>query len=291
MSKNDDFFHKNEYLAYTKERGFIMKNIIRKSIATIVIIAMALTLAMPMQAEAKVKVKLNKTEIALNVKKSYNLKVSGTTEKVTWSTSKKSVATVNSKGKITAKKKGTATITAKVSGKKYTCKVTVKQPVTSVTLNKKTATLTKKGATVTLKATAKPTNANQRKVTWKSSNTKVAKVDSNGKVSAVSNGTATITATAADGSKKKATCKVTVKNVGTECKHDWVRVFTTDSGPMYCQCACGQIFANAKEWQAHSIEAALNREYGHGAYSDCTPYAKPYNYEECSKCGKRRPLQ
>ena len=119
---------------------------------------------------------MNKTEIALNVKKSYNLKVAGTTKKVIWSTSKKSVATVNSKGKITAKKKGTATITAKVSGKKYSCKVTVRQPVTSVTLNKKTATLTKKGATVTLKATAKPTNANQRKVTWKSNNTKVAKV-------------------------------------------------------------------------------------------------------------------
>lgn len=55
MSKNDEFFHKNEYLAYTKERGFIMKDVIRKSITVITIIAMALTLAMPMQAEAKVK--------------------------------------------------------------------------------------------------------------------------------------------------------------------------------------------------------------------------------------------
>ncbi len=59
-----------------------MKDVIRKSITVITIIAMALTLAMPMQAEAKVKVKLNKTEIALNVKKSYNLKVAGTTKKV-----------------------------------------------------------------------------------------------------------------------------------------------------------------------------------------------------------------
>lgn len=267
-----------------------MKDVIRKSITVITIIAMALTLAMPMQAEAKVKVKLNKTEIALNVKKSYNLKVAGTTKKVIWSTSKKSVATVNSKGKITAKKKGTATITAKVSGKKYTCKVTVRPPVTSVTLNKKTATLTKKGATVTLKATAKPTNANQRKVTWKSNNTKVAKVDSNGKVSAVSNGTATITATAADGSKKKAACKVTVKNAGTGCKHDWWIVSTTVDGPLYCRCECGQIFT-PDDWQKHSMEAGLNRVYGHGSWSECHPYAKPYNYEECSKCGKRRPLE
>lgn len=182
---------------------------------TVLLIAGTMTVS----ASAASKVKLNKTKVTLNVKKTYQLKVSGTSKKVTWSTSNKKVATVSSKGKVTAKKKGTATITAKVSGKKYTCKVTVKQPVTSVTLNKKSATLKKKGATVTLKATAKPTSANNRKVSWKSSNTKVATVNSKGKVTAVAGGTATITATAKDGSKKKATCKVTVKiptaNAGT----------------------------------------------------------------------------
>ena len=112
---------------------------------------------------------------------------------------------------MTAKKKGTATITAKVGGKKYTCKVTVKQPVKTVKLNKKSATLKKKGGTVTLKATISPKAANNKAVTWKSSNKKVATVNSSGKVTAVGNGTCTITATAKDGSKKKATCKITVK--------------------------------------------------------------------------------
>lgn len=161
-------------------------------------------------AEAASAIRLNKTKVTLNVKKTTQLKVSGTTKKVTWSSSDNKVATVTSKGKVTAKKKGTATITARVGGKKYTCKVTVKQPVTSVTLNKKSCTLKKKGATVTLKATVKPTTANNRTVKWTTSNKKVATVNSKGKVTAVGNGTATITATAADGSNKNAACKITV---------------------------------------------------------------------------------
>lgn len=73
------------------------------------------------------KVKLNKTKLTLQVKKSYTLKVKGTKKKAKWSSSKKKVATVSSKGKVTAKKVGTATITAKVGRKKYKCKVTVKK--------------------------------------------------------------------------------------------------------------------------------------------------------------------
>ena len=158
--------------------------------------------------------KLNKTKITLNVKKSYQLKLTNNRRKVKWSSSKKSVATVNSKGKVTAKKKGTARITAKVGSKKYTCKVTVKQPVTSLKLNKKSYTLNKKGASVTLKASAKPSSASNKAVTWKSSNKNVATVSKKGKVTAVGNGKCTITATAKDGSKKKATCKITVKIKG-----------------------------------------------------------------------------
>lgn len=162
-------------------------------------------------AEAAATPKISKTKLSVNVGKKYTLKMKNTKKKVKWSSSKKSVATVNSKGVVTAKKKGTATITAKVGGKKYTCKVTVKQPVKSVKLNKKSATLKKKGGTVTLKATISPKAANNKAVTWKSSNKKVATVNSSGKVTAVGNGTCTITATAKDGSKKKATCKITVK--------------------------------------------------------------------------------
>jgi uncharacterized protein YjdB len=135
-----------------------------------------------------------------------------TNKKVTWSSSDKSIATVDKNGKVTAKKKGNVTITctaADGSKTKATCKVTVKQPVTKITLSKTKVTL-KKGKTITLKKTIAPSSANTKTVIWKSSNKKVATVDSNGKVKAVGKGTATITCTAKDGSGKKATCKVTV---------------------------------------------------------------------------------
>jgi len=74
-------------------------------------------------------IKINKKSLTLEVGQSKTLKITGTKKKGTWSSSKKSVATVSSKGKVTAKSKGTATITATVSGKKYTCKVTVKEAV------------------------------------------------------------------------------------------------------------------------------------------------------------------
>ena len=134
MSKNDEFFHKNEYLAYTKERGFIMKNIIRKSIATIVIIAMALTLAMPVTAEAATKKapKLNKSKVTLTITKkktkpTVQLKVKNTAgKKVKWTSSNKKVVTVSKKGKVVAKKKGSAIVKVKVGNRTLKCKVTVK---------------------------------------------------------------------------------------------------------------------------------------------------------------------
>ena len=134
MSKNDEFFHKNEYLAYTKERGFIMKNIIRKSIATIVVIAMALTLAMPVTAEAAAKKapKLNKSKVTLTITKkktkpTVQLKVKNAAgRKVKWTSSNKKVVTVSKKGKGVAKKKGSAIVKVKVGNRVLRCKVTVK---------------------------------------------------------------------------------------------------------------------------------------------------------------------
>lgn len=70
-------------------------------------------------------VKLSQTKVALKVGQTKQLKLTGTKKAITWSSSKKSVATVSKSGKVTAKAAGTATITAKSSGKKYTCKVTV----------------------------------------------------------------------------------------------------------------------------------------------------------------------
>ena len=134
-------------------------------------------------------------------------------KKVTYKTSNKKIATVNAKGKITAKKKGTAkiyVISKADKKKKCTITVTVGTPVTKVKLNKTKSTMTV-GKKQTLKATVTPKKASSKAVVWKSSNKKVATVTSKGVVKAKKAGTVKITATAKDGSGKKATCKVTVK--------------------------------------------------------------------------------
>lgn len=153
---------------------------------------------------------ISKKNVTLYTGKSTTLKMKNTKKKVKWSTSNKKVATVTQKGKVTAKKAGKATITAKIGKKKYTCKVTVKNPVSvkSVSLNKKSISIYK-GKKYTLKATVKPSNAANKTVSWSSSNKNVAMVSSKGVVIGMGKGTATITAKSSNG--KKATCKVTVK--------------------------------------------------------------------------------
>ena len=136
-------------------------------------------------------------------------------KKVTYKTSNKKIATVNAKGKITAKKKGTAkiyVISKADKKKKCTITVTVGTPVTKVKLNKTKSTMTV-GKKQTLKATVTPKKASSKAVVWQSSNKKVATVTSKGVVKAKKAGTVKITATAKDGSGKKASCKVTVKKV------------------------------------------------------------------------------
>ena len=82
--------------------------------------------ATPMDAQAA-SMKLNKTKATIKVGESVTLKVKNKKKKVKWSSNKKSVATVTSKGKVTGKKAGTAKITAKVGTKKLNCTVTVKK--------------------------------------------------------------------------------------------------------------------------------------------------------------------
>ncbi len=122
--------------------------------------------------------------------------------------------------KITAVGPGTAYVTCTTDGGlgSTRIKVTVKQPVKKVTLNKSKVTLKKKGRSVNLKATAAPGNASNKKLRIVSTNKKVAKVSASTvnsgktfKVTAKKRGVSYITATATDGSKKSAKCKVTVK--------------------------------------------------------------------------------
>jgi len=112
---------------------------------------------------------------------------------ITWSSDKESVATIDANGKIIAVGAGSATITATVGSKTDTIKVTVNVPVTEFTVNKETLTLVKYKSE-TLVTTINPSDTTENtKVTWTSNKENVATVDENGKVTAVGEGTATIT--------------------------------------------------------------------------------------------------
>ena len=159
-------------------------------------------------------VKLNRTSATLYAGKTTTLKAtvapSNATDKtVKWSTSNKAVATVTSTGVVKAIKNGTAVITAKAGTKSASCKVVVKTLVSKVSLSK-TAIKIFNGKTYTLKATVAPSSASNKAVKWTTTNSRVATVTSRGVVKGVRPGTAYVKATAVDGSKKYAQCRVTV---------------------------------------------------------------------------------
>lgn len=182
------------------------------------------TITVTMKSGATATCKVTVTNVILNAK-SFSLQVGKSTtalkviskypkkDKVkSWKSSNTKVATVNSKGKITAKKVGKTTITVTMkSGATATCKVTVqKKKVTTSKLSLSATKLTiLKGQKKKLTVTRNPISATE-KITWESSDTKIASVDKNGKITAKKTGTVTITAKTSNG--KKATCKVTVKN-------------------------------------------------------------------------------
>ena len=159
---------------------------------------------------AVASISLDKPMLSLAIGEDYTLKVTvlpmdATNKTVTWTSSSDAVATV-SNGKVIAISPGTATITAKAGNQTANCIVTVSAiAVTGINLDKPTLTLAI-GEDYTLTATVQPDNATDKTVTWTSSSDAIATV-SNGKVTAISEGTATITAQAGD---QTADCVVTV---------------------------------------------------------------------------------
>lgn len=141
------------------------------------------------------------------VKNAAGVEVKG--QKIQWTSSKKSIATVSAAGKIKAKKAGKTTITAKTAnGKTAKCTVTVKKAVKSIKLPNKQLTL-KKGKSYTIKPKLLPAKSGTCRITYTSSRKKVASVSAKGKIKALKKGKATITVKTYN--KKKATIKVTVK--------------------------------------------------------------------------------
>jgi len=140
---------------------------------------------------------------------------------VTWTSGDETIATVDSTGKVTFVKDGTVTITAAVSESvKAEAEITIQAEAVKVSSivvkdsNDATSSTINAGDSLTLTATVSPDDASNKAVTWTSSNEEAAKV-ADGVVTAVGAGTATITATAADGSGVTGTYEVNVKSVLT----------------------------------------------------------------------------
>ena len=162
-------------------------------------------------------VTLDKTSISLLVGDSETLTATVTpadaeNQKLTWSSDKPAVATVDDNGKVTAVKAGeaTVTVTTRDGGKTATCRVTVSDREIKVTEITLAALAFYVGESKAITATVKPDDATNKALTWKSSDETVATVDATGKVTGVKIGTATITATARDGSGVSGSCTVTV---------------------------------------------------------------------------------
>ena len=194
------------------------------------------------------KIQLNKKSITLTRGKSTTLKIKGTKKKAKWSSANKKIAIINQKGKVTAKKKGSTKITARIGKKKYLCKIKVIDPkpkksnphkkkplpettpvptstvlppaptivptikptieVSSITLNQPSKTLYI-GDSFFLETAIYPENASNKTITWNSSNEAIAVVQ-DGWVNALSPGSAVITAQSGSCS---AECELTVKEI------------------------------------------------------------------------------
>ena len=142
-------------------------------------------------------VSLDKTTLTMDVDNTEKLTATvepadATDQSVTWKSSNTSVATVSSTGEVTARAKGTTTITVttKDGAKTATCKVTVTQPVTAIKIigpdNKETSFhwqyIAWNDKTYQLKATVEPSSASNKEVTWSSTDTDAITVDQNGLV-------------------------------------------------------------------------------------------------------------
>ncbi|MBS6212398.1 MAG: Ig-like domain-containing protein, partial [Proteus hauseri] len=159
-------------------------------------------------------VKINKRKITIGLKEKVTLKATvypkGASQKVTWSSSKKSVVKVNSKGQIEGKKTGKATITVKTANKKsYKCTVTVRKAPSKISLNTKDRKL-KVGKSFQLKVNL-PSKTASYNIRYSSTRKSVAVVSSTGKITAKKKGTTTIKVKAFNGKYKKIKIKVVKK--------------------------------------------------------------------------------
>lgn len=216
-------------------------------------------------SQSPTSVKLNCSTFTLGVGEEYTLlktvSPSGANHTCTWSSSNQTVASVNSNGKVTAKKTGTATITVKTSNSKTAqCKVTVKSAPTSVTTNSTSVTLGVGESYTISETTNSGTYANAANLKWTSTNQSVAAVTKGG------SNKATITAKATGAAYVKITlyngltaqCKVTVKPAPTSVTTNPTSV-TLGVGESYTisESTNGRTYANAANLKWTSSNAGV----------------------------------
>ena len=164
-------------------------------------------------------IEFDEDEIELKAGEAYQLKPyispsDATNKKLKYTSSDTKVAEVSASGLVTAKSEGEAKIRAAAtdgSDEYAVCYVTVtgKAKVTGITLDRTSAEV-KRGEKLTLNVTVSPSYASNKKVVWKSANTKIATVDANGSVTAKAPGRTKITVTSSENSSYQASCTVTV---------------------------------------------------------------------------------
>lgn len=188
-------------------------------------------------------------------------------QSVDWESSTPSVATVSG-GIVEALSAGTTiiTVTTRDGGEKASCNITVIIPVESVALNENSVTI-REGETYTLIATVSPSDAEDKSVTWSSSNTMVASVSSSGVISAKSVGNATITVKTNDGAKT-ATCQVTVKSkaipvTGISLNKTTMSLAAGESESLYATITPSNATDKSVSWTSSNTEIATVSSSGH----------------------------
>lgn len=153
----------------------------------------------------------------------YILAVTSTGKPATWKSSNSSIASVNTYGIVTAKKAGTALVTAKIQNAEASCLITVTK--TKVVINTTNASM-ERGETLNLSATT----SNDSAVTWKSSRKSIATVDEYGTVIGIKPGVTTITATA-DGSF--VTCTLTIKSPTIQLNKTTIKLYRGQTAKLF----------------------------------------------------------